>query len=127
MHLHLGRPAGRCGDCTESYPCHTAVSVVGSAVLASACSSPALAACACVCDVAIVCPPYDMLLPTNAPAPAGIGSPAMQGRIALQLLLPALLYHLLPCEWTSWLALCTLCDDPLSQDTATEFLRLAMR
>lgn len=57
----------------------------------------------------------------------GIGSPAMQGRIALQLLLPALLYQLLPCEWTSWLALCTLCDDPLSQDTATEFLRLAMR
>ncbi len=51
----------------------------------------------------------------------------MQARIALQLLLPVLLYWLLPCTWTCWLALSALCDEPLARDPATEYLRLAMR
>jgi len=53
--------------------------------------------------------------------------PWLPARQALLLILPVLLYKLLPCAWTAFLALRWLCEEPLSQEPPIECLRLAFR
>ncbi|EFN53901.1 hypothetical protein CHLNCDRAFT_136076 [Chlorella variabilis] len=91
--LGLVPPAGAEGGKAPPPPLHVGVSFGGAVLL----------------DLAVVAP--EAIRGAALVVPGGL-MPAAGWMLLFRLILPARLYHLLPCSFTAWLALVSMCDEP---------------
>ena len=73
---------------------------------------PSTAQAVALSFIAVALLPPDELLISRAVSRCA----AAHWNIMLRIMLPSMLYRLLPCSFTAWLALASLCDEPHSKD-----------
>ena len=66
-------------------------------------------------------------VPSSPRPPAECDSKLLLAKVVAQFGLTSALYRLLPCRWTSWLALAAAADEPQAEDPLLENVRLAFR